>query len=374
MFSVMKSSIHIVPVQGNSETHNERGRDYEHVRKDLSHQNESWTLQRVGQRLEQIKARYRKTTGQKMQKKATPIREGVALIRPDTSLKDLERTAKAIEERFRIRTFQIHIHKDEGHWKEGDWKPNLHAHMLFDWTDQATGKSIKMNRQDMAEMQTILAESLKMERGVSSSKKHLSPLQFKIEAREGQVQEMEAKLHEVKSELSHLKTVRDEIDIKADKIVAKNWTGFTDGLKTAENIKSLILENENLKKENVTLKNKLKNAEVAINKGIERLKGYISALTRVVFGRGTVTEEGMVQIMKTPEGTSEIKRMIAERIQQETDDRARAIQRLHPNDQRIFYGFTTGAKEDKQKGQVQQKFEKELDWVMNPTQSRGFKR
>lgn len=168
--------------------------------------------------------------------------------------------------------------------------------------------------------------------------------------------------------------MRNEIGIKADKMVAKNWTGFTDGLKTAENIKSLILENQDLKKENATLKIRLKNAEVAINKGIERLKEYISALTRVVFGRGTVTEEGMVQIMKTSEGTSEIKRMIAERIQQETADRAKAIQRLHPNDQRIFYGFTTGAKEDQQKGQVQQKFEKELQWVMNSTQSRGVKR
>lgn len=59
---------------------------------------------------------------------------------------------------------QIYTHKDEGAnvWdgKEEAWKPNYHAHMIFDWTDGHTGKTVKLNRHDMAEMQTITAECL----------------------------------------------------------------------------------------------------------------------------------------------------------------------------------------------------------------------
>lgn len=59
------------------------------------------------------------------------------------------------------------------------WKPNYHAHMIFDWTDGETGRTRKLNKQDMAEMQTILAECLGMERGISSDRKHLSAIQYK---------------------------------------------------------------------------------------------------------------------------------------------------------------------------------------------------
>jgi chromosome segregation ATPase len=53
--------------------------------------------------------------------------------------------------------------------------------MVFDWTNHQTGKSIKMNRDDMAELQTMVAEHLGMERGKNSSIKHLNAIQFKAE-------------------------------------------------------------------------------------------------------------------------------------------------------------------------------------------------
>lgn len=93
------------------------------------------------------------------------------------------RLYRKLEERFGVHAFQIYTHKDEGAnvWdgKEEAWKPNYHAHMIFDWTDGHTGKTVKLNRHDMAEMQTITAECLNMERGVSSDKKHLSAMQYK---------------------------------------------------------------------------------------------------------------------------------------------------------------------------------------------------
>ena len=41
-------------------------------------------------RLENIKSRYLKSTGQKMQSKATPIREAVVVIKSETTMEDLK--------------------------------------------------------------------------------------------------------------------------------------------------------------------------------------------------------------------------------------------------------------------------------------------
>lgn len=105
------------------------------------------------------------------------------MISEDTTLRQLQNLAEKLEERFGVHAFQIYTHKDEGAnvWdgREETWKPNYHAHMIFDWTDGHTGKTVKLNKHDMAEMQTITAECLNMERGVSSDRKHLSAMQYK---------------------------------------------------------------------------------------------------------------------------------------------------------------------------------------------------
>ena len=67
-------------------------------------------------------------------------------------------------------TVQIAIHKRGGALAGEVWKPNLHAHIVFDWYDHSTGKSIKTTSLDAIEMQTICAEVLGMERGVSSER------------------------------------------------------------------------------------------------------------------------------------------------------------------------------------------------------------
>jgi hypothetical protein len=109
------TSINIQPVKGGSEIHNFREKDLSYVRSELSHLNESWTIDSISNRLSDIKERYQNNTGQRMQKKATPIREGVIVIEPGTSMDQLRDFATRCEERFGIKTFQIHMHKDEGH-------------------------------------------------------------------------------------------------------------------------------------------------------------------------------------------------------------------------------------------------------------------
>ena len=202
------TSINIQPIKGGSEAHNYRTKDLAYVRKDLSDKNESYSIDTVENRLATIKRTYRENTGQKMQKKATPIREGVVVIDRSTTMKQLRNFADKCEKRFGIKAFQIHMHKDEGHHKSKEWKENLHAHIVYDWTNEK-GKSIKLNRQDMAEMQTILAESLKMERGISSDRKHLSAIQFKNEAERQQAQELDKTLKDLKKQVATIKAQKN---------------------------------------------------------------------------------------------------------------------------------------------------------------------
>lgn len=168
---------------GSAERHNLRSKELDYIRPELSYRNEQWSEMKIADVLEDIREKYKLHTGQSMQKKATPIREGVVVIEDGTTLRQLQDFAERIEERFGIHTFQIYTHKDEGAsvWNRNaeTWKPNYHAHMIFDWTDGETGRTRKLNKQDMAEMQTMLAECLGMERGISSDRKHLSAIQYK---------------------------------------------------------------------------------------------------------------------------------------------------------------------------------------------------
>lgn len=50
---------------------------------------------------------------------------------------------------------------------KSEWKSNSHAHILFDWMDHATGKSWKLDKKAMSDLQTLAAETLNMERGKS---------------------------------------------------------------------------------------------------------------------------------------------------------------------------------------------------------------
>ena len=94
-----------------------------------------------------------------MQAKSTPIREAVVVIEDTTTMDDLKKLANRFNDRMGIDVFLSAIHKEEGYKKSKDCtKPHLHAHLVADWTDHETGQSLKLNRNDMAEMKTICAE------------------------------------------------------------------------------------------------------------------------------------------------------------------------------------------------------------------------
>lgn len=239
-----QTSIHVQPVKGGSEQHNKREKELDYIRPELSHLNEYWEKDTQTDRLENIKSRYLKSTGQKMQSKATPIREAVVVIKSETTMEDLKKLSDAYRQRFGIDTFQIAIHKDEGYPK-GEWKPNLHAHLVLDWTNQETGKSLKLNRQDMVEMQTITAEVLQMDRGVSSDKQHLMAQQYKSFAEEAKLKKLEEerarKEKQMKDELERFKVAKARKDaaIETAKTLSEGVKGIFGQSSKDKEIKAL---------------------------------------------------------------------------------------------------------------------------------------
>lgn len=216
-----KASIHINPIKSSSEIHNKRLKDFDYIRKDLSEKNEMWEERSITEVRKEIEEKYFRSVGQKMQKKATPIREGVVLLNPEHTMEDLFRLKEKLYEKLGIKTFQIYIHKDEGHWKGEEklkqhWAPNLHAHMIFDWTD-TKGKSLRLNRKEMSQIQDIVAETLDMERGQRATvtgRKHLNPLEFKAKVMLDKIIEIEKKEKDLQEQLEE--TQREKEILKKD--------------------------------------------------------------------------------------------------------------------------------------------------------------
>ena len=135
----------------------------------------------------------------KMPKNSEPIREGVAVITEATTMEQMKTLANQIEQRWGIKTKAIYAHLDEGHehlvtdkdHQQGKYLDsaegstiflwNHHAHYVFDWTNHETGQCINLNRHDMSELQDMLANALKMERGKKSDKKWRDAHTFKAE-------------------------------------------------------------------------------------------------------------------------------------------------------------------------------------------------
>lgn len=272
-----KSSINIQPVKAGSEEHNQRLKSYDYVRPELTHLNTSYFKESISSALVRIKQNYQFNTGQKMQKKATPIREGVVLIKENHTADDLVKLGQRLQERFGIKLIQAYTHKDEGHWREGKWHPNLHGHMVFDWTDEY-GKSIKLNRYQMCDMQTLVAEELEMERGVSSDRTHLSAIAFKV-------QEEEKRLLKLKKELKEFSNLQEEDLVHYKDNDFLELLGFK---KEIDYPTTLSTYKKSLKSTQMEVKTKnqeialLQNLHLQAQKEIEDLKKKLSAVEKQV--------------------------------------------------------------------------------------------
>ena len=267
-----KSSIHIKPCNiASSEAHNRRTAEYMrnigesriYVVSKLSTDNEQWVNPDFGTtelrtHYDNIKRMVKEKTGRAMQEKererkgkngkiikvagCSPIREGVLLVRPNTTLADVRKFGEECKQRWGITPLQIFLHKDEGHWLSGQpeaedresfqiggkwFKPNYHAHIVFDWMNHDTGKSCKLNDEDMTEMQSLASDILLMERGQSKAetgKKHLERNDFIIKKQKAELQRIEEtqryKEQQVTLAEQELKQVKSEIRTNKLKSVA----------------------------------------------------------------------------------------------------------------------------------------------------------
>ncbi len=263
-----KSSIHIKPCNvASSEAHNRRTAEYMrnigkskiYIVPELTADNEQWINPDFGSselqaHYENIKRMVKEKTGRAMQEKererkgkngktikvagCSPIREGVLLVRPDTTLADVHKFGEECQRRWGITPLQIFLHKDEGHWLNGQpapedresfkvgerwFKPNYHAHIVFDWMNHDTGKSRKLNDEDMTEMQSLASDILLMERGQSKAvtgKEHLERNDFIIEKQKAELQRMDAAKRHKEEQINlaeqELRQVKSEI--RTDKL------------------------------------------------------------------------------------------------------------------------------------------------------------
>ena len=241
MEKIAKASEHIKPCNiAQCERHNRRDEDYIksldpariYVRLELTHNNEIYiapgmegvTLQ---QHYDYLKALVKEKTGRAMQEKdveykdkngktrvrkgSSPIREGVVNIKPDTKMDDLLNYVNRVHEKWGIKAIQIHMHRDEGHYENPEdkstWKPNLHAHIIWDWIDHQTGKSFKLNAEDMSQIQDMVAETLEMERGKRKEETgydHLERNDFILKTQEEKKQKLQNEIAQEEAKVNKL--------------------------------------------------------------------------------------------------------------------------------------------------------------------------
>ena len=331
-----KSSIHIKPCKVTSSgAHNRRTAEYMrnigksqiYIVPELTSNNEQWINPDFGSpdlqaHYENIKRMVKEKTGRAMQEKererkgkngkiikvagCSPIREGVLLIRPETTLADVCKFGEECQKRWGITPLQIFLHKDEGHWLSGQpetgdresfqvgekwFKPNYHAHIVFDWMNHDTGKSRKLNDEDMMEMQSLASDILLMERGKSKAitgKEHLERNDFIIEKQKAELQRMDvAKRHkeeQINLAEQELKQVKSEIRTDKLKSAATDAaTAIASGVGSlfgSGKLKDLEQANEKLRQEIVkrdkgidALKAKMQQMQEQHGKQIRNLQG-----------------------------------------------------------------------------------------------------
>lgn len=130
----------------------------------------------------------------------SPIREAVVVCKEETTLDDFG-PVFGFFRRYGIEPIGIAIHRDEGHTDQttGEVRINYHAHILLDYMDHATGKTVKLPDAAMKEMQDVCAEALSMERGESkekTSRRHLDANAYRAQAQAAELARLRAEADE----------------------------------------------------------------------------------------------------------------------------------------------------------------------------------
>jgi hypothetical protein len=216
----------------------------------------------------------------------SPIREGVVNIKASTTIEDLQNYAEVCRQKYGIAPIRIDIHKDEGHpqkfepdvpedekvlLQDGRWlKLNLHAHVVYDWVNHETGKTYKCDEKVMADIQTLAAECLGMERGKKKSetgREHLSREEFIAQKLMEQKAELTADIEELEDEKARKQ--EDVNNAQADLLhqgigavggMMSDWVSGKNAKKNKE-VEKVKADNERLTKERDEAKEQAKTAD-----------------------------------------------------------------------------------------------------------------
>lgn len=245
-----KTSVNVQPCKVQSaERHNGRHKELSYLIPNPNRANESWISDRL--RTYGTLVRYhaalakmvKEKTGRTMQAKATPIREAVVVIKEDTTMAELRQLAAKFEDTWGIKCLRIDTHFDEGYPRKVDeGKRNLHAHMIFDYQDWESGKSIKLANIPAVDeqgqplldekgkqvtvkpttlMQDFAAECLGMDRGQASDRKHLSALAYKVEKEKEQLQQVTEDRLEYETKVDEAKSAIERLEADKTKVTAE---------------------------------------------------------------------------------------------------------------------------------------------------------
>lgn len=263
---------------GSSETHNLREKQLSYVVPEMSHLNESVIHEHIPEALARIETTYTEVTGQRMQPTATPLKEAVLVIREDTTMEQVEKFGELCRQELGITPIQFHIHRDEGHYDSAtkEWKPNLHAHIVFDCTCREHrlverpakfskemkstngkpptklidnyGKIVRLSKADMSRMQDLAAIATGMQRGVASDKVHLDAQRYKAQVIAEEVKVLE----QTRDELGHtVQSIEGDIAAKekemkridilssVKKTITSVFDKAADGIGVSDRVKAL---------------------------------------------------------------------------------------------------------------------------------------
>lgn len=185
---------------------------------------------------------YQQKTGQKIQAKTHRFKEGLFVFKENHTDAELAKVVERFGQEYGVKVVDLHIHRDEGHYdkEEKKWVPNLHAHFTFEnicredfykkreKLDEAgnvikrfssvrtKGKAVRFSKDELFDIQTFFAKELKMQRGKSSDKHHLTHVQHRIAKVEQEVKALETSKKNVQEEITKLENENTRLGAKSD--------------------------------------------------------------------------------------------------------------------------------------------------------------
>lgn len=318
------TSSHTIEAKSGALRHNRREAKLSNVNPNLTHLNESWESPIIKRKEDGGEGRSidsltkeradhylmkhgRSAPGFGPNGKSVPpdrrtafIRESCVVIKPETTLEDVRRFADSVCSEFGVKCLGIWLHKDEGHHRskyiEGDskWKPNLHAHVLFDWYLFEKGRVARSTSNWYSQMQDMAAAALNMERGEKSERKHIASKAFAEQQAEQRIAMLEDKVAQlqrsIKAQTKQLEIKKRELEDaqkRNDKELPKFEAEYLRKKQMLEDVQrkykdlSEQLENDYLK-EGEQIHNKITDAKVElffVEKDLREKKEELKALS-----------------------------------------------------------------------------------------------